>query len=245
MDEGRNGDIILVDTELSENNPQSVGLWVKIPLADVRAASGTIVIGIPGTLSTYSSIIINDHTVVFTDPNSIDTISDDINFAMISNISAVAVGNTIQISEVNNGAINVSANSLGLYSSKALADLNTDGTWAPLRISGTATYTSGQAQLFLEEPEETTYPIIDFSLFNFSIFIISARTSAGSIDISIQINDQSVSDLTDINVTDVRSLTKASPYIPVHIGDTITVLTTNNNNATGLSIMLGYKYRNA
>ena len=245
MDEGRNGDIILVDTKLTENDPTSVGLWMKLPLTDMRAVRGTVVIGQPGAISTFDTITINTVVVTFTNKNDRDTITDDINTASIPNITAYCLGDVIELIEESGGAITVSENSLGLYSSLPLADLNTNGVWAPLQISGTSTYSTNAAQLFIESPEVKSYTVLDFAVFQFTIKSITTKTNSGTADITLQINGENAGGLPTITAGNTRTTTISASDGIVHMGDNVTIVVSNISGAADLSIMITYKYRSA
>lgn len=246
MDDGRNGDMVIIDTSDDVDvDPTNIGMWIKIPLTDQRAPTGTVITGTPGTTNSTDTIVIDSITVSLTDPTSPQQIASDINDAAIANIYATALGGAVQIAYTSGAAITVGENTLGLSSIGALDTLVTAGVWMPMRIDSTGDYLTRTAQLYIEQPTEKTYPILQLAVFPFTVEKLVATTDNGSINVSVQINNVSISGMDSVAVTTVTSTTvHTSTDNVVGIGDSLNLVTTNNSSASDLSVTIIYEYRN-
>lgn len=243
MDEGRSGDIVIIDNSVDqEHEPTATGVWVKIPSSDSQVSNGTVVVGTPGAISKYPTIIIQGITVTFTDTHNIIKITNDINVAHINNIDVSCTGNAIQLVEITGGSITVSENSLGLYSYPALVDNPAaNGVWRSMHVPLSSALATRSAQFYVENPDNKTYPILQSAAFPFAIQKIIAVTDQGSINVSIQINGVSVDGLDEVTVTDVQQTTLTSGGNIVEIGDFVSLVTDTSNSAKDLSVMLVYQ----
>lgn len=244
MDEGRVGDVVFIDrSTLLHEDLLSFGIWIKLPLTDVRAPTGTIVNGIPGVISPVEdSITINTVLVTYSNKTNLQSIADDINTADIPNVLASVSGGAIQIIETSSGPIEITTNTLGLESSPAVADMELPGAWCPLRVSAYPKYMA--IQLSIESPIDKTYTLLDNAVFSFIVQFITAKTSSGTIDVSVQKNGVSIPGLNNVTVNDTRQTTKATSNIIARYGDTLTLITSNNSNAADLSVTIAYSYTN-
>jgi hypothetical protein len=246
MDDGRNGDIAIIDTsDAADVDPANIGLWIKVPLTDQRVPIGTITTGTPGATNSTDTIVINSITVTLSEPTNPQQISDDINSAGITDIYSIALGDAIQLRNTANGAITVGDNTLGLSSIGALSTLVTNGVWLPFRIDATGDYYIRSAQLYIETPTEKTYPVLQLAVFPFNIQRLVAQTDSGSIDVTIEISGNPITGLTNVPVTSVSTMTnRTGSDNQVQVGDSLTVVTTNNSSATDLSLVIIFEYRN-
>jgi hypothetical protein len=243
MDEGRNGDIVIIDNEISSKDPTSVGLWIKLPLTDQRSPQGTVVTGFPNIFANGdNSITINSVVVTLSNPFDIQAIVDDINIASIPGITAFAIGGAVQLVSVSGGAIDIGPNNLGLISSPALANIETAGVWCPLGIT-TYKIVSRNVQFFVENPEEKAYPILQSAAFYFTIEHVIAKTTSGTINYTIQINETPIPGLTEITSTITQTKTTSIDGNVVNIGDSVYVILSDNNGAADISMTIIYEYR--
>jgi hypothetical protein len=243
MDEGRNGDIVLIDTNDEGDEMSSVGLWIKVPLGDARAPSGTVVTGLPNTLSTFSTITINSVVVTLSEPDDLSGIATDITAAGITDIISIPAGSAIQVVNTAGGPITIGENSLGLYSLPAVADINTNGVWCPFSLSRNTGVTSRSIQFFVEVPDAKVYPILQSSGFDFTIVKMTGVTSDGTINATVSINGTPIPGLTEIALSNVPFTANTTDGDrDVSIGDYLSITTDTLVDPANLSISIVYQY---
>lgn len=153
MDFGRPGDVVLVDgtdspsPQLQSNQtPNSVGMWMKLPLSYASVPTGNLVSGFPAGSSTLGDvIIINGVAVTLNAPNTPIQAVVDILAAAIPNVSAQVLGEALIVSEDTGGTLTISdqtgrgTQTLGIYSQPALSTFNPNGAWMPMSFAASST----------------------------------------------------------------------------------------------------------
>ena len=169
MDYGRPGDLIIIDstdvpsTILQTNQtPDSVGFWMKLPLSAPIAPTGNTITGHPYGKATIGDILtINTVLVPLSAPYTPAQAAIDINAVGIPNISAQAVSDALMISNTTGGAIVITDSvgtatvTFGIYSQESLAQLTylgtpANGVWMPVGyVAGSGSSSSPAAAQYL------------------------------------------------------------------------------------------------
>lgn len=164
MDFGRPGDLILIDstdipstTLQSKLSPDSVGLWMKIPLSASIAPTGHTVVGKPFGHATAGDVLrINGITVGLSSPYTTEQVATDITAANIPNIAAQNIHDTLMITNSTGEAITVvdaigtASVTLGIYSEISVTEMSylgkpATGVWMPVGYVATSGVSSSPA----------------------------------------------------------------------------------------------------